>query len=183
MHWYSYNDAVPWLNKAKVVCFDLQRALKNSKIASISSACHLPACLPAVRPGCARCMAPEISGSQGNGGGFTNLLYRLRFVHCAIVFTLFFSILQTRWELAKEGVNNTLPLVLLRHGFPRDFAREFYRSAKTCTVRREWTCAVVKESLSSLLIYCQRISIAIIIVSVCINLTSLNSLICRIFAR
>ena len=154
MHWSGCNDAVPWLNEAKSQMF---RSTASFKIFEIQQ--HFVCLPPAVRPGCARCMAPEISGSQGNGGGFTNLLYRLRFVHCAMVFALFFSILQTRWELAKEGVINTLPLVLLCHGFPRDFAREFYRSVKTCTVRREWTYAVVKELLSSLLIYCQRIRI------------------------
>ena len=32
-------------------------------------------CLPAVRPGCARCRAPEISHSKGNGGAFTKILF------------------------------------------------------------------------------------------------------------
>ena len=67
-----YNDAVPWLN-------DLQPTLKISKFTCISSAS-----LPAVRPGCARCRAPEISHNKGNGGGFTKMLFRRRFTHCAM---------------------------------------------------------------------------------------------------
>ena len=39
---------------------------------------------PAVRPGCARCRAPEISHNKGNGGGFTKILFRRRFTHCAM---------------------------------------------------------------------------------------------------
>ena len=38
--------------------------------------CH-SASLPAVRPGCARCRAPE-------SGGFTKILFRRRFTHCAM---------------------------------------------------------------------------------------------------
>ena len=40
---------------------------------------------PAVRPGCTRCRAPEISHNKGNGGGFTKMLFRRRFTHCAMV--------------------------------------------------------------------------------------------------
>ena len=36
-------------------------------------------CQPAVRPGCARCTAPEISNNKGNGGRFTKMLFRRRF--------------------------------------------------------------------------------------------------------
>ena len=36
---------------------------------------RLPACLPAVRPGCARCRAPEISHGKGDGGGFMKMLF------------------------------------------------------------------------------------------------------------
>ena len=45
---------------------------------------RLPASLPAVRPGCARCRAPEISHDKGNGGGFTKMLFQRRFTHCAM---------------------------------------------------------------------------------------------------
>ena len=42
-------------------------------------------CLPsAVRPGCTRCRAPEISHDKGNGGGFTKVLFRKQFSHCAM---------------------------------------------------------------------------------------------------
>ena len=44
----------------------------------------LAGCLPAVRPGCARCRAPEISHNKGNGGGFTKILFLRRFTHCAM---------------------------------------------------------------------------------------------------
>ena len=39
---------------------------------------------PAVRPSCARCRAPEISHNKGNGGRFTKMLFRRRFIHCAM---------------------------------------------------------------------------------------------------
>ena len=68
MHWYYYNDAVPWI---KVECFDLQQVLKISKFIYILAASSQPV----VRHGSARCTVPEISHSQGNGGGFTNLLF------------------------------------------------------------------------------------------------------------
>ena len=45
-------------------------------------------CQPAVRPGCARCTAPEISHNKGNGGGFTKMLFRRRFTHCAMAIPL-----------------------------------------------------------------------------------------------
>ena len=34
----------------------------------------LPACQPAVRPGYAKCTAPEVSHNRGNCSGFTKLL-------------------------------------------------------------------------------------------------------------
>ena len=65
----GYNDAVPWLNKATSRIF---RPTANFEIFKIHLyfVCHLPA----VRPGCARCRAPEISQNKGNGGGFTKML-------------------------------------------------------------------------------------------------------------
>ena len=65
--------------KRQVEYFDLQPTLNISKFTCISSAC-----LPAVRPGCARCRAPELSHNKGNGGGFTKMLFRRRFTHCAM---------------------------------------------------------------------------------------------------
>ena len=77
--------------KRQVEYFDLQPTLKFSKFTCISSdsqpACQ-PACQlasqPAVRPGCARCRAPKISHNKGNGSGFTKILFRRRFTHCAM---------------------------------------------------------------------------------------------------
>jgi len=45
-------------------------------------------CLPAVRPGCARCTAPEISDFQGNDSRLTNVLFQLRSIHCIMLFAL-----------------------------------------------------------------------------------------------
>ena len=83
MHWLGYNDAVSSLNEAKTRIF---QPTANFEIFEI----HLyfvsqpKDCQPAVRPGCARCRAPEISHDKGNGGGFTKMLFRRRFTHCAM---------------------------------------------------------------------------------------------------
>ena len=69
MHWLGYNDAVSWLNEAKTRIFQPTANFEIFKI-YLYFVC-LPACQPAVRPGCARCRAPEISHDKGNGGGFT----------------------------------------------------------------------------------------------------------------
>ena len=103
MHWLGYNDAVSSLNEAKIRIF---QPTANFEIFEI----HLyfvsqPACQPAVRPGCARCRAPEISHDKGNGGGFTKMLFRRRFTHCAMAIpfillspSLFFFIPLARCE-------------------------------------------------------------------------------------
>ena len=82
MHWLGYNDAVSWLNEAKTRVF---QPTANFEIFEnhLYFVC-LPASLPAVRPGCARCRAPEISHDKGNGGGYTKMLFRRRFTHCAM---------------------------------------------------------------------------------------------------
>ena len=49
-----------------------------------------PVSQPAVRPGFARCMAPDFSHNKDNQVGFTKMLFRLRFVHCAITCPLFY---------------------------------------------------------------------------------------------
>ena len=49
--------------------------MKISKIAWISSASQ-PANQPYIRPGCTRCMAPEILHCKGDPVGFTKLLLR-----------------------------------------------------------------------------------------------------------
>ena len=49
-----------------------------------------PASLPAVRPGSARSTAPEIQHSKGFAFPLTKLLFRRRFIHCAMVILLYF---------------------------------------------------------------------------------------------
>ena len=107
MHWLGYSDAVSWLNKAKTRIF---QPTANFEIFEIYlyfvclPACR-PASQPAVKPGCARCRAPEISHDKGNGGGFTKMLFRRRFTHCAMAISfillspsLFFFIPLARCE-------------------------------------------------------------------------------------
>ena len=67
MHWLGYNDAVSWLNEAKIRIF---QPTANFEINLYF------VCQPAVRPGCARCKAPEISHDKGNGSEFTKMLFR-----------------------------------------------------------------------------------------------------------
>ena len=70
MHWLGYNDTVSWLNKAKTRIFQPTAKFEYFKIYLYF------VCLPAVRPGCTRCRAPEISHDKGNGSGFTKMLLR-----------------------------------------------------------------------------------------------------------
>ena len=107
MHWLGYNDAIPSLNEAKTRIFQPTANFKNFEIRLyfVSLPDSLPASQPAVRPGCARCRAPEISHDKGNGGGFTKMLFRRRFTHCAMVIpfillslSLFFFIPLARCE-------------------------------------------------------------------------------------
>ena len=84
MHWHSYNNALHLFNKAKCRLF---RSIMNfKKIEGF----RLPASQPAVRPGSARCTAPEIQHSKGYPFPFTKLLFRRRFIHCAMVILLYF---------------------------------------------------------------------------------------------
>ena len=107
IHWLGYNDAVSWLNKAKTRIFHPTANFEIFEIYLyfVCQPASLPACLPAVRPGCARCRAPEISHDKGNGGGFTKMLFRRRFTHCAMAIpfivlspSLFFFIPLARCE-------------------------------------------------------------------------------------
>ena len=59
MHWLGYNDTVSWLNEVKA----------NFEIYLYF------VCLPAIRPGCTRCRASEISHDKDNGGRFTKMLF------------------------------------------------------------------------------------------------------------
>ena len=120
MHWYCCNDAVPWLNEAKGQFFDLQWVLK---LTCNLSACHLPAWLPAVRPSSTRYTASEILDSQSNDSGFTNLLFWLTFVHCAMVIpfilhnpSLLFCIsLNKARNLPKKVLINSWYLFMMSH--------------------------------------------------------------------
>ena len=62
MHWLGYNDAVSWLNKAKTRIFQPTANFEIFEIYLyfVCQPASQPASLPAVRPGCARCRAPEI---------------------------------------------------------------------------------------------------------------------------
>ena len=74
--------AVMMLNEATSRIFQPTANFENFEI-HLYFVCQ-PACQPAVRPGCARCRAPEISHNKGNGGGFTKMLFQRRFTHCTM---------------------------------------------------------------------------------------------------
>ena len=80
----GYNDAVSCLNEAKTRIFQ-PTANFEIYLYFVCLPASLPACVRAVRPGCARCRAPEISHNKGNGGGFTEMLFRRRFTHCTMM--------------------------------------------------------------------------------------------------
>ena len=99
MHWLGYNDAVSSLNEAKTRIFQPTANFENFEIRLYFVS------QPAVRPGCTRCRAPEISHDKGNGGGFTKMLFQRRFTHCAMAIpfillspSLFFFITLARCE-------------------------------------------------------------------------------------
>ena len=61
--------SLPWLNKSTSRVFRPTANFENFEI-------HLYfVCQPAVRPGCTRCKAPEISHNKGYGGAFTKKLF------------------------------------------------------------------------------------------------------------
>ena len=85
--------------------------LKISKFTCISSA-------SLVRPGCARCRAPEISHDKGNGGGFTKILFRRRFTHCAMAIPIPFLVLYILLSKVRISTKVTIAcngFCLLRH--------------------------------------------------------------------
>ena len=110
IHWLGYNDAVSWLN-------GIFQPTANFEIFKIYLyfIC-LPASLPAVRPGFARCRAPEILHDEGNGSGFTKMLFRRRFTHCAmaIPFILPYSFNKVRISPSKVSIA-CYGFYLLRH--------------------------------------------------------------------
>ena len=83
---YCCNDAVPWLNEAKSRIFQCTVVVKNFHI-HLYFVCHLPgAChLPDVRPSSATCMGPIFLTKNVIGIYNTNLLFRKRLIHCAMV--------------------------------------------------------------------------------------------------
>ena len=87
MHWLDYYDVVSWLNEAKTQIFQPTANFKNFKVYLYF------VCLPAVRPGCTRCRAPEISHEKGNVGGFMKMLFRRQFTQCDCAMTIPFILL------------------------------------------------------------------------------------------
>ena len=107
IHWLGYNDAVSWLNEGKTQIFQPTANFEIFEIYLyfVCQPASQPASLPAIRPGCTRCRAPEISHHKGNGSRFTKMLFQRRFTHCtmAIPFillsiSLFFFIPLARCE-------------------------------------------------------------------------------------
>ena len=65
-----------------------------------------PACRTAVRPGSARCTAPEIQHSKGYPFPFTKLLFRRPVIHCAMVIPLYFLSFLSSLSIGMPCVNN-----------------------------------------------------------------------------
>ena len=59
--------------------------LKFTRISSISQPASQPDSQPAVRPGFASATALEFLHNKGNRVGFTKLLFRKTYIHCAMV--------------------------------------------------------------------------------------------------
>ena len=132
MHFYYYNDAVPWLNGAKSRIFRCTVIVKNFQI-HLYFVCHLPSttCLPAVRPGSATCMGPIFLTKNVIGIYNTNPLFRKRFIHCALMIPFILH-----WpSLFFFKVSNSRKKVLITPGLyfpnycvtylPRDISRDF----------------------------------------------------------
>ena len=89
IHWLLYDNNIPSLNSVKILTV---RSVENFKVfepTSIWSDCQpasQTASLPAVRPTSTRSMATDFSHNKGNHVQFTKLLFRLRFIHCAMAF-------------------------------------------------------------------------------------------------
>ena len=82
------------LTKRNVDYFNLRimnfKKFENHWISSAGQPACQPASQPAIRPGSARCTAPKIHHSKGYPFPFTKLLFRRRFIHCAMVILLYF---------------------------------------------------------------------------------------------
>ena len=113
MHFYCCNDAVPWLNEAKSRIFRCTVIFKISKFSCISSA----TCLPAVRPSSATCMGLIFLTKNVISIYNTNLLFRKRFIHFALVIPF-----MLHWpSLFFSKVSNSQKKVLITPGlyFPK----------------------------------------------------------------
>ena len=84
MRSYCSNNAVTVLNAAKSSKIQPTTNFKNLKFTRISSASQ-QASQPTVRPGSASATALEFLHNKGNRVGFTKLLFRRTFIHCAMV--------------------------------------------------------------------------------------------------
>ena len=82
MNWLRYYDAVSWLNEA---IFQPTANFEKFEINLYF------VCLPAIRPGCVRCRAPQILHDEGDGSRFTKMFFRRRFTHCAMAILFILS--------------------------------------------------------------------------------------------
>ena len=130
MHFYYCNDAVPWLNKAKIRIFRCTVIVKNFPNSPVF---RLPPaiCLPAVRPGSATCAGPIFLTKNVIGVYNTNPLFRIGFIHCALMILFILH-----WpSLFFSKVSNSRKKVLITPGLyfpnycvtylPRDISRDF----------------------------------------------------------
>ena len=126
MHFYCCNDGVPWLNEAKSQIFWCTVIFKNFQI-HLYFVCHLPA----VRPGSTTCTCPIFLTKNVIGVYNTNLLFRKRFIYCAMVIPFFLH-----WpSLFFSKMSNLQKKVLITPGLyfpnycitylPHDISRDF----------------------------------------------------------
>ena len=141
MHFYCCIDAVPWLNEAKNRIFQCTVVFKDFQF-HLYFVCHLPACLPAVRPGSATCTGPIFLTKNVIGVYNTNPLFQKRFIHCALVIPFILH-----WpSLFFSKVSNSQKKVLITPGLyfpnycvtylPFDVSRDFTK-CEHVNLRRE----------------------------------------------
>ena len=117
MHFYCCNDAVPWLNEAKSQIFQCTVIFKNFQI-HLYFVCHLPA----IRPGSATCTGPLFLLKNVIGIYNMNLLFRKRFIHCAMVIPFILN-----WpSLFFSKVSNSQKKVLITPGTLLTIASRIY---------------------------------------------------------
>ena len=150
MHFYCFNEAVPWLNEAISRIFRCIMIFKNFQIHMyfvwLPYACHLPA----VRPGPDTCMGPIFLTKNVIGVYNMNPLFRKRFIHCTLVIPFILH-----WpSLFFSKVSNSQKKVLITPGlyFPNycvtylahDISRDF-KKCEHLNLRGEWTRVVFEE--------------------------------------